>query len=174
MTENVENAQNVSDASSPHLSSSPPAAAEKKGGGFGDFQENVGKIGATFNEIGAWIAFGICVIISGVMVVNAVKGDPNDPRQNKTANIILALIPVGIGLLILVFAHWWRKVVSHNRGAAQFAGLVTESNMLGNIIHGPPSNGFNSNGFNNNGFSNNSFGGNGFNNNGFGGNGFGF
>jgi putative Mn2+ efflux pump MntP len=113
----------------------PPASTQKTGGGFGDFQENVGKLGATFNEIGAWIAFGICALISVTMLVNALKDDHLRPDKNKAEDALLALIPVGIGLLIVVLAHAWRKVVSHNRGAAQFAGLMTEGNMLSNILH---------------------------------------
>ena len=117
-------------------------SAQKQGGSFGDFQENVGKFSATFNEIGAWVAFVIFSIISVVMFVNALKEDPHDPSRNRTTDMLLSLIPVGVGLLIVIFAHWWRNLVGHNRGAAQFAGLMTEGNMLGNIIHGPSNNGF--------------------------------
>uniref|UniRef100_A0A6C0C252 Uncharacterized protein n=1 Tax=viral metagenome TaxID=1070528 RepID=A0A6C0C252_9ZZZZ len=108
---------------------------KNQGGSFGDFQENVGTISARINEVVAWIAFIICSIISTVMFVGAYQEDPNDAHQNRTTDMLVALIPLGFGLLIVIGAHSWRKVVSHNRGAAQFAGLLAEGDMLSNLIH---------------------------------------
>lgn len=128
----------------PTSGQTPPTGGQSPaaGQGFGDFQANVGKVGAAFNEIGAWIAFGICAIISVFAMINALKDDPANPNKNKVTSSLIALIPFGFGLLILVLAHKWHKVVNHNRGAAQFAGMMTEGRMLSDVIHGPPSNGF--------------------------------
>ena len=124
--------------------------------GFGDFQANVGRVGATFNYVWAWLflivftVFGIIGIVQGINGTHCacediacLDGSPCgactkgtcDQKVTRRSYIGYGILCIAIGIIVLVFSRWWMKAVYKDKGVAEFGGAMTEMDMIGNMFN---------------------------------------
>ena len=132
-------------------------------GGFGDFQETVGKTSGSIqsitSKIMAVIFFIIAIVISIAAVVPTSEGSskftctedktcPHDEtcvdgkcqtkKTKKTRKLwllIVAAVLILIGIAVWWYGNWYNKWVHQNRSNAQVGAAFTEFSLLADMLH---------------------------------------
>lgn len=111
---------------------------------IGDFQADVGKLGADYNLIMAYIFGGLFILIGAILIITSltrkVDDTSTDPDEDtydssdRMAGIIVGIVMIVISIITIFLARWWERKTETNRTAAQIGGVATEISLAKSIF----------------------------------------